>query len=236
MKTNPIRAALACAVFAGFSIAAPNAYAMHGSTWLVGILATVNKDGVPVGHLQTDATGRAELKGLAPGDYEIVIDGPSLVASIDKLAPPAPEKKREGSSFSLGVGGMFGGGGGHSGSGHPGAGPVGGGGSSHGSSSGGGMGVGLSIPIGGSDHGSDQGGTPTIEPIFSVNTDNGKGNLMGFNSGDGKGDRAVSIELPYCRDAASHGIRIKFTIPPGPAASDYTGWYLGFGIGYGLPL
>jgi len=164
---------------------------------------------------------------LAPGDYEIVIDGPSLVASIDKLAPPAPEKKREGSSFSLGIGGMFGGGG-HSGSGHPGAGPVGGGG--HGGSSGGGIyfprtiGADVTIPVGGADN-SGSGDEMSLGTTIILGI-GGHGDMVA-------GGSQFSSETPYCRDAASHGIRIKFTIPPGPAASDYTGWYLGFGIGYG---
>ena len=120
-------------------VAAPSAYAIHGSTWLVGILADVKKDGGPVRHVKTDENGQFVLDGLEPGDYVIDIDGPSLAAALDKLAPP-PEKKSGGSSLSIG-GGLFGGSG-HSHSDDHGAGPSHG----HAGSSGGGMGLGVGIP------------------------------------------------------------------------------------------
>jgi hypothetical protein len=172
----------------------------------------------------TDAKGQINFKGLAPGNYMLAIDGPSLVAAMDKLAPPAPQKKSEGSSFSLGVGGMFGGGSSHSSSGHEGMNghPESGHGDSH--SSGGGVGVGLNIPVGGGDKGGepDKFRSSEIDDDFAITITLPQGH--GF-----------SIETPYCRNGAQQGMRIQVTVPPGPANSDYSGWYLGFGIGYGKP-
>jgi hypothetical protein len=102
----------------------------------------------PVARGTTDKDGNVSFPGLAPGHYTLVIDGKSLVASL------APKKKSH-SSFSIGVGGMFGGG--HSGSGHSGAG------SGHGGSGGGGgVGLGVSIPVGGGDDDSGKPGHPTV--------------------------------------------------------------------------
>jgi hypothetical protein len=138
-------AALACAALVVTSTAA---FAFHvpghiHSQLELSLVSAVlrNSDGVSVVQAQTDANGQLFFKNLAPGDYEIDIDGPSLVAAMDRLAPPA---KSEGPSVGLSVGGFLGGGSSHSSSGHEGEGH------DHDShSSGGGMGVGVSVPVGG---------------------------------------------------------------------------------------
>ncbi len=207
MKTNFVRAALACAALALSTTAAT---ATNDPIPGVDIIVQKNPGGTIVIQTHTDSNGSLTLRGLAPGDYVIEIDGRSLVAAMDKLAPAAPEKKESHSSFSLGIGGFLGGGSSHSSGDHGGAGPVGGG--SHGSShsSDGGMGVGLSVPLGGGDKGSDQPG----EPITSINI-----------SLPNKQD--MKIDAPYCRDAASRGLHIGFTVPAAgdwvPAVGDWDG-------------
>lgn len=207
MKTNFVRASLACAALALSSTAA-----MAAIDPIPGVDIIVQKNpGGTIVHIQTDANGTLTLRNLAPGDYVIEIGGKSLVAAMDKLAPAAPEKQESHSSFSLGIGGFLGGGSSHS-SGDHGGGPVGGGshGSSH-SSGGGGMGVGLSVPLGGGD---DKGSAQPGEPITSINI-----------SLPNKQD--MKIDAPYCRDAASRGMRIGFTVPAAgdwvPVPGDYDG-------------
>lgn len=152
--------------------------------------------GVVVARSQTGGDGKVSLSPLPPGDYVLVIDGPSLVAAMDKLAPP---EKKSGGGFSLGIGGgMFGGGSSHSSSGHPGAGPVGGGSApSHtSSSSGGGLGLGLSIPIGGNDTARETKSNPP--PDIRVTVDLG---ALG----------TLSSTSCYC--GGTGGARLSFTIP-----------------------
>lgn len=50
---------------------------------------------IPVG---SNHNGEATLKGLAPGDYVVEIDGRSLVAAVDRFASSAPVRKSGGSS------------------------------------------------------------------------------------------------------------------------------------------
>ena len=211
-----VRTALACAVLLLAATAA-----MAGDP-IPGVDVNLGKN--PGGNAitaTTDADGRIVFKGLTPGDYELVIDGPSLVAAINKLIPPpAPEKKKSHSSFSIGIGGLFGGGSHHTSSGSQGTGPVqgggsqGGGGSRGGSSSGGGMGLGLSIPLGGGDSKPGAGSAPMVTLTATV-TQSGPG------SGTPTGTVSFfSVETPYCPDSAKQGMRIYFTVPkPRPGAA-----------------
>jgi hypothetical protein len=202
MKTNSVRAAFACAVLA-FTCTA----AMATNKPIPGIDVIVKKN--PGGNAitaTTDAGGQIILKDLAPGDYEINIDGPSFVAAMDKIAPPAPEKS---SGLSVGIGGMFGGSS-HSSSAHQGAGPAG---PSHGSSSssGGGVGVGVSVPLGGGDSGSGVGPAPMVTFTATVTPSSPGGSAP-------TGTVSFLSETPYCRDVAGQGMRIGFTVPAGPEA------------------
>jgi len=183
----------------------------------VDIIVEKNPGGTIV-HIQTDANGTVTFRHLAPGKYVLTIGGKSLVAAMDKLAPAAPEKKESHSSFSLGIGGFLGGGSSHSSGDRGGGGPVGGG--SHGGShsSSGGMGVGLSVPLGG---GGDKG---AAQPGYSI-----IGAVIDW--GDGTN---TSTETAYCRDSASHGMRIGFTVPAAkdgvPAVGDWDGVGMTFKI------
>lgn len=72
----------------------------------INIVVKMNPEGSVVVRTQTDRHGQTSLKDLAPGNYVIEIDGKSLVAVTDKLAPSA--KENGGSSLSVG-GSQFGG-------------------------------------------------------------------------------------------------------------------------------
>jgi hypothetical protein len=216
MKTNMFKACAALS-FGSLLVLAPisNAYAIHGSTWLVGILAltavdvSVTKDGFVVGRLRTDAKGQVVLKGLAPGDYEIAVDGESLVAATDKLAPPPKRSDNGGPSLSIG-GGLFGGSG-HSSSDHGGAGPSGHDGGSH-SGSGGGVGLGVSVPLGGG--GDNNGSGPQDNPITAI-TITLPSNPDAINTANWGTGTSFASETPYCRDSAIRGAKIHVTIGKG---------------------
>jgi len=234
MKSNLVRAALVCVALAMTSTAA-----MAAIDPIPGVDIIVKKN--PGGHLviqaQTSPTGQVQFKDLAPGDYVIEIDGPSLVAAIDKLTPPAPAKKSSSSSFSLGIGGSFGGGSSRS---NEGKGPVGGGRNSgriggvavdpndpsgnrvnRGGSSSGGVGLGVGVPIGG---GHDT-GAPTVLDGAQLQLS------MGRDGGSG----GFSLSQGYCRDAAGQGMSIGFSVPErgNMSSSDdatHSGGYVGLGI------
>ena len=216
--------ALACLAFSATMVAAPFAYATLPSTVEDG---DSNREAIPGVHVimrnaghdvtaTTDKQGNVVFKGLAPGDYEIDIDGKSLAKSLAKLVPATPEKKSDGGGFSIGVGGSLFGGGGHSGrSGGQGAGPAQGGG--HGGSSsggGGGMGVGLNIPLGG-----DKGDTGKLQPVNlliaillpAVQKDVQTGYTGKAESTDWL---ETHVSLPYCPDTKGD-IRLGFTVPEG---------------------
>lgn len=228
-----MKSRLSAALLCGAFLLLPTlAHANKGSTWLVGILADVTRDGKPVRHVATDANGQIVLKDLAPGDYEVVIDGQSLIAAMDKLAPPAPEKekKKSHSSFSIGIGGsVIGGGGSHEDSrGEKGAG------SAHGGSSGGegGVGLGVSIPVGGNGKGDTKPGATDANAIQvqlsythtssldkktgneSTGTDlSSEGDFTPSTKGRSNSLNTIQFEAPYCRDSAGQGIRVGFAVP-----------------------
>lgn len=136
---RPLAVSAACAVVLGLMAATSPALATAG----VPIQGTsVGLDHEPDGiiaHGTTDSDGNVSFRDLKPGHYVLVIDDKGLAA-------PIPEKKSGGSSFSIGVGGMFGGGGSHD-SGKGGA-------YGHGSHSSSGGGVGLGVTLSGGDSGS----------------------------------------------------------------------------------
>ena len=163
----------------------------------------------------TDRDGKVVFRDLAPGTYVLVIDGPSLVASMDRILPPPPPKS-SGGGLSIGIGGMFGGAGSHrSATGGTPGGPMGGG-----SHSGGG---GINVEVASSDvngdgtpdsairpgHPGDQPGYP-ITAINIVLPSSADSNTANWGSGT-----SLVFNAPYCRDAASHGMRIGFSVPKG---------------------
>jgi hypothetical protein len=214
MKMNLVRAALACCALtlaATQAAAVDTAQGKHaGYMWqgLAGINVSVSRvapDGaaVAVSRESTDAKGKIVLKGLAPGDYEVDIDGPSLVAAMDTVVVVA-ERKAEDSPVSVSIGGGLFGGSKQSKSetnGHPGM-P---GGSSHDNpSSGGGVGASVSVPVGGGEKAANDLGNLGWTGAGSIGIEIKLGPLGGFSS-----------QASYCRDSASHGLRIGFTVPEG---------------------
>jgi len=161
----------------------------------------------------TDRDGKVVFPDLAPGNYVLVIDGPGLVASMDRILQPPP--KKSGGGLSIGVGGMFGGGGSHR---STTGGPAGGG--SHGGTHSGG---GISLQVASADvngdgvddstvrpgHPGDQPGYP-ITAINIVLPSSADSNTANWGSGT-----SLVFNAPYCRDAASHGMRIGFSVPKG---------------------
>jgi hypothetical protein len=191
-----------------------------GKASIAGVSIVVrNKSGAIVGRGETDADGAAriyvavgDLNGDGRLDYTLEIDGESLVRAVDRLQPPP--KRDDGPSVSLGAGGFLGGG--SSGSHAQGAGPDQG---SHGHShSGGGVGLGLTLPLTGhGDSDPDQSGAPellialllpAVQPARGATADTGS---------------TTTFEVPYCRDAASRGMRIGFAIPPLTDPGSWTG-------------
>ncbi|HEY4942651.1 MAG TPA: hypothetical protein VII56_14575 [Rhizomicrobium sp.] len=83
MKTNLVRAALACAVLAFTSMAA-----MASVDPIPGVDVIVKKNGLAVSQTQTNGTGQVVLK-LPPGDYVLTVNGPSLVKAIARLPKSA---------------------------------------------------------------------------------------------------------------------------------------------------
>jgi hypothetical protein len=203
MKTILIRVALACAV-----LASAGTVAIAG-----GVIPSVpvglegDPGSIVVAKGTTDANGNVAFRDLKPGNYVIVIRGKSLVATVEKLHPPSPEKESGGASLSIG-GGLFGEGSGHSGSedGHPGTGH-----GSHGAS--GGVGLGLNIPLGHGDPGPDRPGIVGTVANWLY---------LGLSLPSGAGGNSATrmkLEIPYCRDGGGQDIRIGFTIPTGSGAS-----------------
>ena len=214
MKSSVARAVGALA-FGGLFALAPvsSAYAMHGSTWLVGVLAIVTKDGAVVDRVRTNAKGEAVLRDLVPGDYEIAIDGESFVAAMDEAGPPP--RNDSGGGASLNIGGGFGGSH-HRSSDDDGAGPQGhdGHGHDHGSHSGG-VGLGVNIPLGG-EHGDDPdapAGYPITGITISLPTNPDALRMSGTDMVPAY--RSFTINTAYCRDAAIRGTKIHATIGKG---------------------
>jgi hypothetical protein len=197
MKSNLIRVAVGCALlmFTSTAATAEQSSGWYGAVDLGIAVASVNvtvknrADNV-VARLQTDAKGEIRTSSLPPGEYQMVVDGPSLVAAVDRIAP-APENKSDGPSVSLGG---FLGGSSRSSSGHEGG--------DHGSRSSGGVGLGITLPLGHDN-------PPPGDPI--IYTPNGIIIIAGLAiSGT-----SFSSVTPYCRDTAAHGMVIGFTIPSG---------------------
>jgi hypothetical protein len=197
MKTNLMRVALACA-----------ALALTSATAIANVIPGVDvivkrhppKD-LAIPPVTTDAKGQATFK-LAPGEYEIDIDGKTLAAALAGTTDKFQQRDKTSSSPSVGlsVGGLFGGsshsshkGSGHEGldNGHPDSGRD----TSHSS---GGVGFGLGIPVGGGDKGAH----PPGNPITAIN----------ISLPDAPN---IEIEAPYCPDSASQGAHIQFTVPDG---------------------
>jgi len=207
MKTNLVRAALVCAILASSSTSA-----LARGGFIIPLIAfrVVDSSGATVTQAHTDASGAIRTSSLPPGEYEIDIDGPSLIAAMDKFAPPTPTRHTSEPSISLGVGDLFGGRGGSHHSDHQGAGPVGGGGSHSG---GGGIGIGGSVAVGdlnGDGRPDDavlSGGTaPMLTFTITVSPSVGSEGVANFSS-----------TTPYCRDTAGQGVRMGFTVPKGSA-------------------
>ena len=215
MKTNLHRAALGCVMLLAATAMAqaeesPTRY--YGATIQVVLLRVPGGGGAPtvISKGLTDENGGYKFSNLVPGTYEMDIDGPSFVAAMDRNALPAPEKKSGG--LSVGIGGGFFGGSSHSSSPHQGAGPAGpsGGGSQTGS--GGGMAMGVSVPIGGNEP------VPHDNPITAI-TITLPANPDAYAANGSAGTVLVSIDAPYCRDAAIRGMHIGFKVPDGPQAT-----------------
>ena len=243
MKTNFVRAVLVSTALLIMTTAATAEKGFEiggilGGLTEVNIIVKKNTDGTffIIARPQTSRNGQINLGSLPPGDYEIVIDGKSLVAAMDRVAPPMPARHDSGPSVSLGIGGLFGSGGSHHSSG--GAGPTGG--ESHsgrigglavdpndpsgnlvnsGGSSTGGVGLGVNVPIGGNHDSS-----PSGYPMIYINISSSAPERSGLK---------FSTETPYCRDTAGQGMRIGFTIPEragGPAAENQNREDLNFSI------
>lgn len=234
MKTSSVCAALACAMLTmtGTATIAEQSNGWYGAIDLgiavAGVNVTIgNRSGDVVARAKTNAKGQIRTSSLPPGEYEMMIDGPALVAAVDRLAP---EKKSD-RGLSLGIGGgMFGGGSSRSSSGHEGMNghPDSGHGSSR--SSGGGVGVGMNIPIGGGNP-DTRPTAPTLSisvkvaPVGAAPSDRGQqstrwGAASSLDDGTG-----FSVQTPYCPDAAGQGMRIGFTVPQG-------GGPVAFEVGY----
>ncbi|HEY5336888.1 MAG TPA: hypothetical protein VIJ85_01690 [Rhizomicrobium sp.] len=236
MKSNLVCAALACVALALSTTAALAVQGEPISGTSVGLEG--DPGSIVITRGVTDGEGHINFGKLLPGKYVAVIDGTSFVAAMDRLHPAAPEKKKSGSSFSLGFGGFSSGGGSsHKSSSDGGAGPVGGapGGASHGNShSSGAMGLGVSIPIEGGGGGQAQGGgiysnAPIISMTLTVS-----GTPGGTTSVPDARESSFSSETPYCRDTAGQGMRFGFTVTNGGnmSSSDasHAGGYVGLGI------
>ena len=150
----------------------------------------------------------AVFSKLAPGHYTLVIDGPNLIAAMDKIAPPpAPQKKKSSSSFSIGIGGGMSGGGGS----HGDAKGEQGGGSARGE---GGVGLGVNIPVGGGGKSDPDSGGAAIQIQVSYTHTSSRNDVvqpkdLQFSHPD------LTVEAPYCRDNAQQGLRVGFTVPEG---------------------
>ena len=95
MKTNFVRAALACLALALSSTAAMAAIDPIPG---VDIIVKKNPGGSIVMHTRTSPTGQVQFKNLLPGDYVIEIDGNTLVKATERLTPSAPARHDSGPS------------------------------------------------------------------------------------------------------------------------------------------
>lgn len=217
MKTNLVRALapLLCCSLLLFATTA-NAFTQQ-NIQVVPLVDLVVRDnsGNVVTRARTDAKGSVKIDGLAPGSYVADIDGTSLVKTMDNLTPPAPAKHTSEPSVSVGVGGLFSGGGSHH-SDHQGAGPTQ---ASHGDShSGGGIGLGIAVGDLNGDGKPDDavpsgGNAPMITFTITVTSSQPSQSL------------SFSSETPYCRDVDGRGMRIGFRVPPsGGSASAVITW------------
>jgi hypothetical protein len=179
------------------------AYAIHEVNFGVGAeYIFQNMSNGTIIKVKSDEGGRVRVN-LAPGTYQITIDGKTLAAAIDRIHPPAPPK-RSGGGLSLSIGGFGGGSSRSSSSGHEGAGPIGGRPSNDGQhSSGGGMGFGLGIPVGGGNQGHDH---PEVDGFITITIQPASTNPNDLSVNN------IKFETPYCRDAKGD-IRIGFTVP-----------------------
>lgn len=214
MKTNLVRAALACAVLA-FTMTA----AMAATTPVPRVDVVVTRD--PNGNSvivtrdangttfegTTDANGQITFKDLAPGKYVIIIKGDSLIRAMDRLAPPVPPKHDSGPSLGLSVGGLFGGGGSHH-SDHQGAGPTQG---SHGESGGAAFAGGVYVASG------DINGDGVRDSAVQPGDGGGNAPMLTFtitvHPTEGSEQVAnLSSMTPYCRETAGQGARLGFAV------------------------
>jgi hypothetical protein len=222
MKSNLVCAALACAALAITSTAA---MALNNPIPGVDIIITKCYPChyvLAVHPSPSDQNGKIDLRGLEPGDYVIEIDGKSLDAALDKLAP-LPKKKSGGSSFSLGFGGFSSGGGSsHRHASQEGAGPIGGGptkGSHDNSASGGGTEAGVNVAVG--DLNGDGPPDSVVRPGNQGNqqgtvtytvTVTGSSDPTGEIHKSGTGQVIFSSETPYRSGTASKDTSLKFKI------------------------
>jgi hypothetical protein len=208
MQSNLVRAALGCAILA-FSASAATAT----NKPIPGIDVIVKKN--PGGNAitaTTDENGQITLRNLAPGDYEIDIDGPTLKATVDKISG-RPLIGNGAQVLSIGIGGGFFGGSSHSSSSHQGAGPA----------------QGTSHPSGTPTNSGDSGVSVNLNQMVATDNDSKSGNapMITFTAtvtpsspGNAAPTGVVTFlsETPYCRDNSSQGMRIGFTVPEGPPA------------------
>ncbi len=220
MKTTIVLAAIASLSMALSSTAA---FAAPGDP-IPGIEVRLEGDpgSILISRGVTDDRGNVRFDHLAPGDYVIVIDGPTLVKAMDARAPSKPDRHGGGSSLTIGIGGTFGGSH-HS---HEDAGPTGGerhsgriGGAAvdpndpsgnrvnNGGSSTGGVGLGLNVPLGGHDTNPEP-GYPIINISVSIKYPRSQGAEDTIDWGDGT---STSTETAYCRDSAIHGTKLHVT-------------------------
>jgi hypothetical protein len=205
MKSNLAHATLACCALALTSTAA---FATVTPIIATPVILEHDPAGI-VARGTTDADGNVTFRDLAPGKYVLTIDGPGLVAAMDRLALPAPAK-----SGGMGIGGGLFGGSRHSSSGGQGAGPAQ---TSQGSSHSSGVSAGidpvhisqaqehLSVPAGGGDKNSNP---STISA-----------SIYDWNLGSQRGNLIASGVMQYSRDAASKGMRIGFIVPEGGSSN-----------------
>lgn len=228
---RPVAAAAMCACAIG--LAATTAQAKQGEP----IQGTeVGLDHDPEGIVvrgTTDTKGHVIFAHLKPGHYTLVIDGKSLAKTLaeteHRVFMTASRVARDDypasshSSFSIGIGGMFGGGSHHASPSReddPVKGARGGSRSSH---SGGGMGIGFSIPIGG-DSGRDSDALrkkdkdwdEAVSELKTVVMISGKPVQLG-GTGVAYGEdwsQSISLETPRCRKSTGD-MKIGFDLPHG---------------------
>jgi hypothetical protein len=201
MKTNFVCAAFVCAVL---TLSTSTAFATVTPIIATPVILEHDPAGI-VATGTTDGDGNVTFRGLAPGKYVLIIDGPGFVAAMDRLAPPS-EKKSGG--LSVGIGGGFFGGSSHSSSSHQGAGPA----------------QGASHSGGSTTTSGDSGVSVNLNQMVARDNASGSGNgapMITFTatvtpsspSTTPTGTVSFMSETPYCRDVAGQGMRIGFTVP-----------------------